>query len=164
MHEWRRFERRSFQARSKSRINNYPHEKPSAAVYLVELQEITKAFGGVKANDRVTVRVRKGDIHALVGENGAGKSTLMKILYGMQQRVEILKILYRRAELLILDEPTPVLTPQEVEEFFTTIRRLKTQGKTVILITHKLNEVMTMSDRVTVMRRGKVVGELETAS
>ena len=226
-------------------------------MYLVELQEITKAFGGVKANDRVTVRVRKGDIHALVGENGAGKSTLMKILYGMvepdegtiifegreariesprtaialgigmvhqhfmlvprftvaeniilgsepsrrwggldlrlaereiqqlsqsyridvdlrarietlsvgmQQRVEILKILYRRAELLILDEPTPVLTPQEVEEFFTTIRRLKTQGKTVILITHKLNEVMTMSDRVTVMRRGKVVGELETAS
>ena len=82
----------------------------------------------------------------------------------MQQRVEILKILYRKAELLILDEPTPVLTPQEVEEFFTTIRRLKKQGKTVILITHKLNEVMTISDRVTVMRRGSVVGELETAS
>ena len=226
-------------------------------MYVVELQEITKAFAGVKANDRVTVRVRKGDIHALVGENGAGKSTLMKILYGMvepdagtiifegtevrigsprtaialgigmvhqhfmlisrftvgenivlgsepsrrwggldlrraereiqqlsqsyrivvdlrarietlsvgmQQRVEILKTLYRRAELLILDEPTPVLTPQEVEEFFTTIRRLKTQGKTVILITHKLNEVMTISDRVTVMRHGKVAGELETAS
>lgn len=222
-----------------------------------ELQDITKSFGSFKANDGVSVRVREGGIHALVGENGAGKSTLMKVLYGMlspdggrilirgrevriasprtaialgigmlhqhfmlippftvtenvilgrepgsglgrlnlrsaeeevdslagkfhlgldcrakieslsvglQQRVEILKILYRRAELLILDEPTPVLTPQEVEEFFATIRNLKSEGKTVILITHKLAEVMEISDTVTIMRRGKVVAELETRS
>ncbi len=222
-----------------------------------ELQDITKSFGGVRANDGVSIRIRDGGIHALVGENGAGKSTLMKVLYGMlspdggrilirgkqvritsprtaialgigmlhqhfmlippftvtenvilgsepesrfgrlnlrsaedevlslsrrfhldidcrakieslsvglQQRVEILKILYRRAELLILDEPTPVLTPQEVEDFFSTIRKLKSEGKTVILITHKLAEVMEISDTVTVMRRGKVTAEVDTRS
>jgi ABC-type uncharacterized transport system ATPase subunit len=83
---------------------------------------------------------------------------------GLQQRVEILKVLYRNADILILDEPTPVLTPQEVNELFQTLRDLKTQGKTVILITHKLNEVMAISDTVTILRHGKCVARLETAS
>ena len=92
------------------------------------------------------------------------RAKIESLSVGLQQRVEILKILYRRAEILIFDEPTPVLTPQEIEEFFNSLRELKSQGKTIILITHKLTEVMAISDRVTVMRRGKVVGELETAS
>jgi ABC-type uncharacterized transport system ATPase subunit len=82
---------------------------------------------------------------------------------GQQQRVELLKALYRRAELLILDEPTAVLTPQEVEEFFAILRRMRSQGKTVIIITHKLSEVLAISDRVTVMRDGRVVGNLKTS-
>lgn len=223
----------------------------------VEMRNITKQFGSLKANDGVALSVVEGEIHALVGENGAGKSTLMNILYGMyrpdagqvlihgqehaietaskaislglgmvhqhfmlippftaaeniilgkepakslgridyqgaqedlrklsetfrltvdlsakvesfsvgqQQRVEILKILYRHANILILDEPTAVLTPQEVDELFETLRNLKKQGKTVILIAHKLSEVMAISDRVTVMRKGKVVGQLDTAT
>ncbi len=77
---------------------------------------------------------------------------------GQQQRVEILKALYRGAEILILDEPTAVLTPQEIEELGTIIRNLEKEGKSVILITHKLKEVMSMSDRVTIIRRGKVTG------
>src|SRR5437868_8368184 len=82
---------------------------------------------------------------------------------GQQQRVELLKALYRNAELLILDEPTAVLSPQEVEEFFGILRRMKAQGKTIIIITHKLEEVLAISDEVTVMRDGKVVGEVKTA-
>src|SRR5919112_818703 len=82
---------------------------------------------------------------------------------GQQQRVELLKALYRHARLLILDEPTAVLTPQEVEEFFAILRRMREQGKTVIIITHKLSEVLAISDDVTVMRDGKVVGRVETA-
>jgi simple sugar transport system ATP-binding protein len=82
---------------------------------------------------------------------------------GQQQRVELLKALYRNAELLILDEPTAVLSPQEVEEFFAILRRMKEQGKTVIIITHKLEEVLAISDEVTVMRDGKVVGNVKTA-
>ena len=82
---------------------------------------------------------------------------------GQQQRVELLKALYRHARLLILDEPTAVLTPIEVEEFFTILRRMREQGKTVIIITHKLSEVLAISDEVTVMRDGKVVGQLQTA-
>src|SRR5215208_4673520 len=81
---------------------------------------------------------------------------------GQQQRVELLKALYRRARLLILDEPTAVLTPQEVEEFFAILRRMREQGKTVIIITHKLSEVLAISDDVTVMRDGKVVGRVQT--
>ena len=81
---------------------------------------------------------------------------------GQQQRVELLKALYRRAELLILDEPTAVLTPQEVEEFFSILRRMRSQGKTVVIITHKLSEVLAISDRVTVMRDGRVVGNVNT--
>src|SRR5437764_2040385 len=82
---------------------------------------------------------------------------------GQQQRVELLKALYRRAELLILDEPTAVLTPQEVEEFFAILRRMRSQGKTIIIITHKLSEVLAVSDDVTVMRDGRVVGRVKTS-
>lgn len=226
------------------------------AQYLIEMKDISKTFPLVKANDKVNLNVKKGEIHALVGENGAGKSTLMSILYGLyqadegeiyidgqktvisnpnvaienkigmvhqhfmlvppltvvenvilgmeprknyffidlkkaasgikilsekygfkidpwtkiedvsvgiQQRVEIIKVLYRGAEILILDEPTAVLTPQEVEELFKILKSLKGQGKTIIFITHKLNEVMAISDRVTVMRDGKVVGTKDTS-
>src|SRR5918997_5984008 len=83
---------------------------------------------------------------------------------GQQQRVELLKALYRRAQILILDEPTAVLTPQEVEEFFAILRRMREQGKTVFIITHKLSEVLAISDDVTVMRDGRVVGRVETAA
>ena len=224
-------------------------------MFAIEMKNITKRFGGVKANDAINFVVKKGEVHALVGENGAGKSTLMNILYGMyeadqgdiiingkkesihspakaislgigmvhqhfmlvppltvteniilgsepvskfkvldlkraeiiieklskiyslnidpkqkvdtlsvglQQRVEILKVLYRNAEILILDEPTPVLTPQEVEELFITLKNLKAQGKTIILITHKLNEVMSISDTVTVLRHGKFIAQVGT--
>ncbi|HYN84493.1 MAG TPA: ABC transporter ATP-binding protein [Pyrinomonadaceae bacterium] len=222
---------------------------------MLELREITKRFGDVLANDRVSVRVEPGTIHAIVGENGAGKSTAMRIAYGFytadsgeilvdgqvrsiqtphdairlgvgmvhqhfmlvetmtvaenivlgaepgtaaaldleraareiralseefklsvepramvgelsvgqQQRVELLKALYRQARLLILDEPTAVLTPQEVEEFFQILRRMREQGKTVVIITHKLSEVLAISDDVTVMRDGRVVGQVKTA-
>ncbi|HLL76799.1 MAG TPA: ABC transporter ATP-binding protein [Pyrinomonadaceae bacterium] len=222
---------------------------------MLELRDITKRFGEVLANDRVSIRVEPGTIHAIVGENGAGKSTAMRIAYGFytadsgdilidgevrsirtphdaialgvgmvhqhfmlvetmtvaenivlgaetgsalsldtraaaervrslssefklavdpdavvgnlsvgqQQRVELLKALYREARLLILDESTAVLTPQEVEEFFAILRRMREQGKTVVIITHKLSEVLAISDDVTVMRDGRVVGSVKTA-
>src|SRR5436190_8045578 len=221
---------------------------------MIELRNITKRFGEVQANDRVSFSVTPGTIHAIVGENGAGKSTAMRIAYGFytadsgeilidgqvreirtphdaialgigmvhqhfmlvepmtvaenivlgaepgnaasldlkraaeeirrvsdefklsvnpnatienlsvgqQQRVELLKALYRHAQLLILDEPTAVLTPQEVEEFFAILRRMREQGKTIVIITHKLSEVLAISDNVTVMRDGRVVGDLKT--
>jgi simple sugar transport system ATP-binding protein len=221
---------------------------------MIELRNITKRFGNVLANDHVSIVVKPGTIHAIVGENGAGKSTAMRIAYGFykadegeilvdgqvhqinsphdaialgigmvhqhfmlvdtmtvaeniilgsepgsalslditkasteirklseefklavnpnavierlsvgqQQRVELLKALYRHARLLILDEPTAVLTPQEVEEFFAILRRMREQGKTVVIITHKLAEVLAISDEVTVMRDGKVVGGVQT--
>ncbi len=221
----------------------------------VEMREICKAWPGVVANDHVNLHVRKGEIHALVGENGAGKSTLMNILYGivrpdsgeihingqrvhivgprdairagigmvhqhfmlippltvaenivlgrepgglaapynakkaradilelskryalpidpdvrieklsvgLQQRVEILKVLYRGADILVMDEPTGVLTPQETFELFGVLRGLVAQGKTIIFITHKLREVLELTDTITVMRRGKNAGELVT--
>jgi general nucleoside transport system ATP-binding protein len=222
---------------------------------MLELRNITKRFGAVLANDRVSIKVSPGTIHAIVGENGAGKSTAMRIAYGFytaddgeilingqvqeirtphdaiangigmvhqhfmlvepmtvaenivlgaepgnatsldlkkaaaeirklsdefkltvdpnatienlsvgqQQRVELLKALYRRAEILILDEPTAVLTPQEVEEFFVILRGMREQGKTIVIITHKLSEVLAISDNVTVMRDGKVVGDVKTS-
>src|SRR4051812_41529396 len=209
----------------------------------VELKGITKRFPGVVANSDVNLTVRKGTIHAIVGENGAGKSTLMKILYGMQppdegeiivdgtavrfsspqgaiavgigmvhqhfmladnftvtenvvlgaeklygigdrarakileisdryglgvkpdatvedlgvgdrQRVEILKVLYRGAQILILDEPTAVLVPQEVDELFSNLRDLVREGLTVLFISHKLDEVRAVADEITVIRRG----------
>ncbi len=221
---------------------------------IIEMRGITKRFGGVIANNNISLSIPAKTIHAIVGENGAGKSTIMKILYGFytadegeifidgqrrtirnphdaialglgmvhqhfmlvppmtvteniilgaepggerinyqqaeaqirqlsndfgfdinphslvealsvgqQQRVEVLKALYRGARMLILDEPTAVLTPQEVEEFFKILFSMRKQGKTIIIITHKLNEVLALSDNVTVMRDGKVVGERQTA-
>jgi len=90
-------------------------------------------------------------------------ATVENLSVGQQQRVELLKALYRRAEILILDEPTAVLTPQEVEEFFAILRGMREQGKTIIIITHKLDEVLAISDNVTVMRDGKVVGDVKTS-
>jgi simple sugar transport system ATP-binding protein len=221
----------------------------------VELDGITKRFPGVLANDKVTLEVRSGDIHAIVGENGAGKSTLMKILYGMQrpdegtmtvngtvvdfrspkdaiaagigmvhqhfmladqltvleniilgdepstggridfadardridklsdaygldvhpdalvetlgvgerQRVEIIKVLFRGARILILDEPTAVLVPQEIEELFVNLRELKAEGETIIFISHKLDEVLEIADAITVIRAGRTVATVDPA-
>jgi len=223
--------------------------------YVIEMLDITKDFPGIRANDSVTLRVEKGEIHALLGENGAGKSTLMSILFGlyqpnsgtirihgkevhvtdpkvatklgigmvhqhfklvhnftvteniilgmeptrngvlnlktaaekvrslselyglnvdpsakiedisvgMQQRVEILKMLYRDAELLIFDEPTAVLTPQEILELMGIMRRLIKEGKTILLITHKLKEIKAVADTCTVLRRGKTIGTVQVA-
>jgi ABC-type uncharacterized transport system ATPase subunit len=91
-------------------------------------------------------------------------ATIDSLSVGQQQRVELLKALYRHAQLLILDEPTAVLTPQEVEEFFAILRRMREQGKTIVIITHKLSEVLAISDNVTVMRDGRVVGDLKTGA
>ena len=215
--------------------------------YVIEMLNIRKEFPGVVANDNITLQVKPGEIHAILGENGAGKSTLMSILFGlyhadrgvikirgkevkisspndanelgigmvhqhfqlvenftvteniilgkegsfvldrksaakkikalsdryslkidpnmiienitvgMQQRVEILKMLYRNAEILIFDEPTAVLTPQEVHELLQIMKDLRAEGKSIILITHKLDEIKEVADRCTIIRRGKLI-------
>lgn len=225
--------------------------------YVVEMLNIRKEFTGIVANDDITLRLKQGEIHALLGENGAGKSTLMSILFGMyqpdrgtirvngkevriaspnvanqmgigmvhqhfklvenftvtenivmgseprkfgffldvkragkkieelskryglnvdpyakieeisvgmQQRVEILKMLYRRADVLILDEPTGVLTPQEIKELGSIMKNLIAEGKSIILITHKLKEIKAFADRCTVIRRGKTIGTVDVAT
>lgn len=223
--------------------------------YVVEMLNIRKEFPGIVANDNITLTLKKGEIHALLGENGAGKSTLMGVLFGMyqperglikvngeevkitnpnvanrlgigmvhqhfklvenftvteniilgseplkgmvldidkaakriaelskyyglnvdphakiedisvgmQQRVEILKMLYREAEVLILDEPTAVLTPAEIDELMKIMRNLINEGKSIIIITHKLKEIKAVADRCTVIRRGKGIGTVNVA-
>lgn len=221
--------------------------------YIIEMLHITKEFPGIIANDDITLRLKKGEIHALLGENGAGKSTLMSVLFGlyqaekgeirkngqvvkinnpndanalgigmvhqhfklvdiftvleniilgvepnkmgfiqkkearekvlelsekyglkvnpdvlienitvgMQQRVEILKMLYRDNDILIFDEPTAVLTPQEIDELMEIMRNFAKEGKSILFITHKLNEIMAVADRCTVLRKGKYIGTVD---
>lgn len=222
--------------------------------YAIEMLHITKRFPGIIANDDITLQLRKGEIHALLGENGAGKSTLMSVLFGlyqpeegeirkdgkkveiknpndandfgigmvhqhfklvecfsvldniilgvettkggflqktearkkvlalsekyglqvdpdaiiedttvgMQQRTEILKMLYRDNEILIFDEPTAVLTPQEIQELMVIMKNLAAEGKSILFISHKLAEIMQVADRCSVLRKGKYVGTVET--
>lgn len=224
--------------------------------YVIEMSHITKKFGNFKANDDISLDLKKGEIHALLGENGAGKSTLMSILFGlytpeegsikirgkevniknpndanelgigmvhqhfklvhnftvlesivlghesvkagvlkmddarkkivalserykfkidpdayisditvgMQQRVEILKALYCDNEIIIFDEPTAVLTPQEIEELMKVMKQLVSEGKSIIFITHKLNEIKAVADRCSVLRKGKYIGTIDVAS
>ena len=224
--------------------------------YAIEMLHITKRFPGIIANDDVTIQLRKGEIHALLGENGAGKSTLMSVLFGlyqaeegvikkdgkevkitdpnvandlgigmvhqhfklvqcfsvldniilgvettkngflqkdearkkvmalsnkyglsvdpdalieditvgMQQRTEILKMLYRDNEVLIFDEPTAVLTPQEIDELMQIMKNLAAEGKSILFISHKLNEIMSVADRCSVLRRGKYIGTVDIAN
>ena len=223
--------------------------------YAIEMLHITKRFPGIIANDDITLQLRKGEIHALLGENGAGKSTLMSVLFGlyqaeegvikkdgkevqikdpndandlgigmvhqhfklvecfsvldniilgveptnhgflqkkearekvlalsekyglqvnpdaliedisvgMQQRTEILKMLYRDNEILIFDEPTAVLTPQEIEELMQIMKNLAAEGKSILFISHKLAEIMAVADRCTVLRKGKYIGTVNTS-
>ena len=226
------------------------------AEYAVEMLNITKRFPGIIANDNITLQLKKGEIHALLGENGAGKSTLMSVLFGlyqpeegeirkdgkrveikdpndanalgigmvhqhfklvecfsvldniilgvettkggllqkdearqkvlalsekyglavdpdaiieditvgMQQRTEILKMLYRDNEILIFDEPTAVLTPQEIQELMAIMKSLAAEGKSILFITHKLAEIMQVADRCSVLRKGKYIGTVDIAA
>lgn len=149
---------------------------------LIALRGITNSFSGVIANNHVDLDIYGGEVHALLGENGAGKSVLMKILYGFYRadagqvlldgvppsirsphdarKVEILKLLLSDARLLILDEPTTVLAPHEVKALFSVLDNLRKEGYAVILITHKMKEVLECADRISVLRRGRKVGTM----
>src|SRR5207253_957359 len=143
-------------------------EEPPA----LELRGITKRFPGVLANDRVDFDLRRREVHALLGEKRAAEmarrfkfaidphARVENISVGQQQRVEILKALYRNADILILDEPTAVLTPQEAHELFEILNTLTTEGLSIIFISPKLNEVLEIADRITVLRRGKKIETL----
>lgn len=240
---------------AKAKLIKVPIKGVTKLEYVIEMLGIRKEFGNFVANNNITLQLKKGEIHALLGENGAGKSTLMNVLFGlyqpeggeirvrgkavkitnpnvandlgigmvhqhfmlvenftvteniilgseptkmgvinikdaakkvqalsekygldvdpyakieditvgMQQRVEILKTLYRGAEILIFDEPTASLTPQEITELIQIMRRLIAEGKSIILITHKLKEIMEVSDRVTIIRKGEGIGTVITA-
>ena len=167
--------------------------------YAIEMLHITKRFPGIVANDDITLQLRKGEIHALLGENGAGKSTLMSVLFGLYQAEEgeirkdgkvvsiknpndanslgigmvhqhfklvecftVLDNIYRDNEILIFDEPTAVLTPQEISELMQIMRGLAAEGKSILFISHKLQEIMAVADRCTVLRKGKCIGTVET--
>ena len=187
--------------------------------YVIEMLNITKEFPGIRANDNITLQLKKGEIHALLGENGANdlnigmvhqhfklvecfsvldniilgvepnkagflqkKQAREKVLalsqqyglrvdpdakvedisVGMQQRTEILKMLYRDNEILIFDEPTAVLTPQEIDELMQIMKNLAAEGKSILFISHKLAEIMAVADRCTVLRKGKCIGTVNT--
>src|SRR5881275_574028 len=168
-------------------------QEGGAALPALQLDGIEKAFGDCIALHGASLEVTPGEIHALVGENGAGKSTLMRVLGGLikpddvrtlsnetglvitperlvsdlsvgeAQRVEILKVLFRGAKILVLDEPTAVLSPPEVKELWAVLRKLRDNGATIVLITHRLDEVVELSDTITVMRGGQTVARLKTS-
>ena len=248
IHSIERREKPLMSAENTAAVQNEP--------YAIEMLHITKRFPGIIANDDISLQLRKGEIHALLGENGAGKSTLMSVLFGlyqpeegeirkngqkveihdpndandlgigmvhqhfklvecfsvldniilgveptnkmgilqkaearekvialsekyglsvnpdaiieditvgMQQRTEILKMLYRDNEILIFDEPTAVLTPQEIEELMQIMKNLAAEGKSILFISHKLNEIMSVADRCSVLRKGKYIGTVNIA-
>ena len=145
--------------------------------YIIEMLGITKRFPGIVANDNITLQLRKGEIHALLGENGAGKSTLMSVLFGMYQPEE--GIIKKNGEVVKINDPNDatrlgigmvhqhfklidVFTVQEIEELMHTMRGFAEEGKSILFISHKLNEIMEVSDRVTVLRKGKCIGTVNT--
>src|SRR5947207_2846901 len=126
----------------------------------IELIGINKSFGAVQANRDIHLEIPRGELQRLEREYGLEvdpDAIIEELPVGLQQRVEILKALYRGADILILDEPTGVLTPAEADHLFRILRQLKDQGKTVVLITHKLREIMAITDTVSVMRQGTMV-------